>query len=151
MLALAGAAKAERVRALGADAVFARDAPDLPQALLQATGRAQVDVVADVVGGAGFAALLGVLRAGGRYVTSGAIAGPRVELDLRTLYLKDLELIGATVTTPEIFPNLLRYIEAQEILPLLAKSYPLSEIRKAQTEFLEKAHVGKLVLVPPAD
>ena len=34
--------------------------------------------------------LLEVLKRGGRYVTAGAIAGPIVELDVRTLYLKDL-------------------------------------------------------------
>ncbi|MFQ6021791.1 MAG: alcohol dehydrogenase family protein [Acidiferrobacterales bacterium] len=150
VLGLAGTKKMEQVRALGADAVFPRDVPNLEAAVADATGRDTVDVAADVVGGTGFARLLAILRRGGRYVTSGAIGSPVVELDLRTLYLKDLELIGATVTTPEIFPNLLRYIEAQEIRPLLAKAYPLSEIHEAQSDFLKKDHVGKLVLVPPA-
>ena len=97
------------------------------------------------------ALLLEALHRGGRYVTAGAIAGPIVKLDVRTLYLKDLELIGSTVPTPEIFPALLRYIERQEIQPLLAKAYPLAEIRQAQQDFLDKKFVGKLVLTPPAE
>ena len=151
VLAIAGQNKIQQVLDLGADAVFPREVQDLGAALKQAIGKETVSVTADVVGGAdSFNQLLAVLARGGRYVTAGAIGGPIVELDLRTLYLKDLELIGATVTLPKIFPNLLRYIEAKEIKPLLAKAYPLSAIRQAQTDFLAKKHVGKLVLVPPA-
>ncbi len=149
VLAIAGAGKVEQVTSVGADAVFPRDVDDLPTAITKASGAPYVDVVADVVAGPIFGTLLEALHRGGRYVTAGAIAGPIVDLDVRTLYLKDLELIGATVPTPEIFPALLRYIENQEIQPLLAKSYPLAEIHQAQQDFLAKKHVGKLVLVPP--
>jgi len=150
VLAMAGAGKIEPVKSLGADAVFARDIDDLPAAIAVATGSSRVDVATDVVAGPMFRKLLAVLRRGGRYVTAGAIAGPLVELDVRTLYLKDLELIGATVPTPEIFPKLLRYIENKEIRPVLAGTYPLAQIHQAQQDFLAKKHVGKLVLVPPA-
>ena len=46
------------------------------------------------------------------------------------------------------FKNLIKYIEKGEIKPLVAKTYPLKEIRKAQEDFLLKKHVGKLVLLP---
>ncbi len=146
VLAMAGANKVEQVRSVGADIVFPRDVADLSAAIAEATGVPHVDVVADVVAGPIFATLLAVLHRGGRYVAAGAIAGPIVALDVRTLYLKDLKLIGATVPTPEIFPALLRYIENQEIQPLLAKAYPLVEIQQAQRDFLAKKHVGKFVL-----
>lgn len=149
VVALAGSSKIEQVQALGADVVLPRDVENLTTALTDTLGTAEVDVTADIVGGANFSDLLDALQRGGRYVTAGAIAGPIVDLDLRTLYLKDLELIGATVTTLEIFPNLLRYIEAQEIHPLLAKTYSLADIHQAQHDFLLKKHVGNLVLVPP--
>ena len=105
-----------------------------------------MQVVADVVGGPGFPRLLELLARGGRYVTSGAIAGPRVDLDLRTLYLKDLELLGATVMPVGIFESLVGIIEAEEIRPLLAKTFTLDEIAQAQTEFLLKRHVGNFVV-----
>ena len=79
---------------------------------------------------------------------AGAIAGPVVALDLRTLYLKDLRLIGCTVLEHGIFANLIGYIERGEIKPLVAATYPLAEIVAAQTVFLTKAHVGKIVLLP---
>ena len=115
------------------------------------TGSANIDAVADVVGGDVFPELLSVLRRGGRYVCSGAIAGPIVSLDLRPFYLRDLALHGATVTAPHVFTDLVGYIESGEIKPLVAETYPLREIKQAQTDFMHKKHVGKLVLIPPAD
>ena len=137
-------AKMVDVRAIGADDVVDRGA-DLSELL----GKAAVDVVVDNVAGAGFGAMLNVLRRGGKYVSSGAIAGPLVELDMRVFYLKDLTLIGCTGWDEPVFPNLISYIERGEIRPLLARTCPLDQIVPAQQEFLKKTHVGNFVLIPP--
>ena len=142
VVALAGAAKAAQVSRLGAATVLARDAD-----LLGILGPETIDVVIDVVGGPGFPTLLNLLRRGGRYAVAGAIAGARVELDLRTLYLKDLRLLGCTLTDVSVFANLVRYLEAGEVHPVLAQTYPVSAIAQAQRDFLEKQHTGKLVLL----
>jgi NADPH:quinone reductase-like Zn-dependent oxidoreductase len=139
--ALAGADKADTVRALGADRVVARDAD-----LVAGFGRDSVDVVIDVAGGAQWGALLQVLRPGGRYGVAGAIAGPLVELDLRTLYLKDLTLFGCTVLGAGVFAELVGHIASGRVRPLVAATYPLHDIARAQAEFLTKRHVGKIVL-----
>ena len=68
---------------------------------------------------------------------------------MRDFYLKDLTLIGCTAWDEPVFPNLVSYIEKGEIVPLLAKTFPLQEIVAAQREFTEKKHVGKFVLIPP--
>lgn len=141
--AVAGRDKAEAVGALGAARVYRREAE-----LLVAPGRETIDAVVDVVGGDQFPRLLEVLRRGGRYAVAGAIAGPMVQLDLRTLYLKDLRLFGCTVLTPGVFANLVRYIEGGELRPVIASVHPLSAIVEAQREFLEKRHTGKIVLIP---
>jgi NADPH:quinone reductase-like Zn-dependent oxidoreductase len=143
VLALASPAKAASVAALGAEVVYGRDAD-----LRAAIGRETVDVVIDVVGGGHFPQLLDVLRRGGRYATAGAIAGPRVELDLRTLYLKDLSLFGCTVLDVDVFGRLIGTIERGEIKPLVSALYPLAAIVAAQRAFLEKQHMGKIVLIP---
>ena len=144
VIAQAGKTKMAAVKALGAARVLERGL-DLRESL----GDEAVDLVVDNVAGPGFGPLLQLLRRGGRYVTSGAIAGPLVELDTRTLYLKDLTLLGCTGWDAPVFPNLISYIERGEIRPLVAKTFPLEEIANAQTEFLEKAHVGNFVLIPP--
>jgi NADPH:quinone reductase-like Zn-dependent oxidoreductase len=141
--AVADSAKAEAILSLGATKVVSRDAD-----LIGEFGYESIDVVIDVVGGAHFAQLLSILRRTGRYACAGAIAGPLVELDLRTLYLKDLRLLGCTIPAPELFRSLIGYIERQEIRPLVSAIYPLREIAAAQTAFLSKRHVGKIVLIP---
>ena len=80
--------------------------------------------------------------------SAGAIAGPIVELDVRTLYLKDLVLIGCTFQDRQVFQNVIGYIERNEIKPLVSKTYPLKNIINAQKDFVSKKYVGKLVLLP---
>lgn len=143
--AIAGQAKIEKVAAIGADRVFNRDAD-----IVNRLGEKSVDVVVDNVAGPRFGGMLKVLKRGGRFVSSGAIAGPLVELDMRDFYLKDLTLIGCTAWDEPVFPKLISYIEKGEIMPLLAKSFPLDKIVAAQREFTKKRHVGKFVLIPPA-
>lgn len=119
VIAVAGAAKIDQVRTLGADQVIPR--------------------------GTSLEAELG----SGRYAVSGAIAGPIVELDVRTLYLKDLKLIGCTVLEPGVFRNLVEYIERGEIRPVVSATYPLDQIVAAQETFLSKKFTGKIVLEIP--
>jgi len=144
VVAVASRAKWSFVEALGADELLDRGVD-----LIEVLGPETIDVVVDVVAGGTWPTLLDVLRNQGRYVTAGAIAGPIVELDLRTLYLKDLTLIGCTSQPRVVFENLVGFIERGEIEPVVAATYPLSEIVTAQHDFLEKGFVGKLVLVPP--
>ena len=144
VVAIAGEEKHDAVVKIGADMPLGRSAN-----LLEELGEQTVDVVVDNVAGNGFPSMLKVLKRGGRLVSSGAIAGPVVELDMRDMYLKDVTLIGTTVWDEPVFSNLVRYIEQEEIRPVLAKTFPLSSIVEAQKEFLMKKHVGKFVLIPP--
>ena len=141
VIAIAGAPKAAAVASIGASRILPRGSD--PRREL---GAECIDVVVDAVGGELFPAMLDVLKRGGRYAVAGAIGGPVVALDLRTLYLKDLRLLGCTVLEPGVFANLVRYIEQGEIKPLVAAIHPLSAIVEAQREFLAKRHIGKIVL-----
>lgn len=142
-VAIVGAGKEAQARSLGAVQVLARGAD--VQAVL---GDTMIDVAADVVGGPMFAGLMQVVRPGGRIVTAGAIAGPLVEIDLRTLYLRHLTLIGSTLSTASEFAALVKAIETGAIRPLLAQTFPLAQLAEAQRVFAEKRFFGKLVIVP---
>ncbi|TJV12565.1 MAG: alcohol dehydrogenase, partial [Mesorhizobium sp.] len=96
-----------------------------------------------------FPQLLEALKRGGRYAVAGAIAGPIVELDVRTLYLKDLSFFGCTFQEDIVIENLVSYIESGEIKPHVSKTYRLEDIVQAQEDFLSKKISGKLVLVIP--
>jgi NADPH:quinone reductase-like Zn-dependent oxidoreductase len=139
--AVTGPAKSADVLELGATRAIARE-----DSLIDMLGRDSIDTVVDLVAGPKWPEFLDVLRPGGRYAVAGAIGGPFVELDLRTLYLKDLSFFGCTVLEPEVFSNLIEHIEAGRISPLVAATYPLDQIVGAQTAFMTKNHFGKIVL-----
>ena len=144
VIAMSSASKHEQLKPLGPDLMIDRS-PDNLAAVLKDE---RVTVVADVVGGSMWPQLIGVLERGGRYVCSGAIAGPIVEFDLRTFYLRDLTLMGSTVIPLHIFGDVIPYVERSEIKPLIAAIYPLEKLREAQTAFISKKHVGNIVVEP---
>jgi alcohol dehydrogenase len=138
--AFARAGKQDAVLAAGASRVLDREA--LPEP-------GKFTVAIDVVGGAGFSSILSALEPGGRYAVSGAIAGPIVQADLRQLYLSDLTLFGCTYTPRDVFEELVGLMNTGKLRPLVSKTYPLSDIAIAQSEFSAKKYPGKLVLIPP--
>lgn len=167
VVAITGPGKEPRATELGADAVVPRPASgpppaataggppppapaasgDLPAAVAAAWDR-PIDVVADVVAGPMFGPLLTALRPLGRYVVAGGIAGPVVQADLRTIYLKQVTLTGSSFGTHEEFAELVAAIESGALRPLLAATYPLRDLPRAQADFARKDFFGNLVVVP---
>lgn len=147
VIAIASGGKRDRILELGADHFVSRDDGDVLAAVRAITGEKGADVVVDVVGGPMYGDLLKMLSRGGRYSTAGAIAGPMQQMDLRDLIYKDLEMYGITCPLPSTFERVVRLAETGQIKPLVEKTYPLEELREAQTEFVKRRHVGKIVIV----
>ena len=143
VIAVANPSKADTLKALGATHVVTRDAD-----LVDALGENSLSVVIDLVGGDQWLNLFKALKPLGRYAVSGAVGGSIVSLDLRTLYLKDISVFGCTRLAPQVFGHLIQYVEAGDIRPVLAGTFPLNKIRDAQAIFSQHRHTGKLVLVP---
>ena len=131
-------AKSGTVRQMGA-AVLDREARPTMRSF---------DVVIDVVGGESFSERLEALKPGGRYATSGAVGGPLVKGDLRTIYLNDLTLYGATHQPREVFAGLVTIINTARIKPVVSQTYNLREISRAQADLVAGKYPGKLVLIP---
>ena len=146
VVAVAGAAKEDAVRALGADLFIPREEGGLAAAVHRLLGERSVDVVADVTGGTALTDMLKALRRGGRYVTGGAIAGPMPTIDLRDLIYKDLDMIGVANPERESFVELIRHIESGQLRPVVDRVFPLRDLRLAHEYFVRKAHVGKVVI-----
>ncbi len=147
VIALSSGDKTSAVLEAGADVVVDRNQGDIGDQLaeLLPTG---LDVVADVVGGALVATVMPHVRAGGRWVIAGAVAGPVIELDLRRLYLRSISLLGSTMHTPDQFGVLVAAANAGGVMPVVARTFPLEAVREAHEEFERRAHVGKLILLP---
>ena len=133
--------KTERIMSLGAQQIVSRN-----DSTVARLGKNSVDVVIDLVAGTSWSELLDILKPFGRYAVAGAIAGPLVELDVRTLYLKDLSLFGCTVLGDNVFKNLIERIEKEEIRPVISDTFFLQDIVQAQKQFETKQHIGKLVI-----
>ena len=146
--AITSSGKYDAVAALGAEGVALRDRGDWVAQVEQLLDGEPLDVVADVVAGPLFRDLINLLRPEGRYTTAGAFAGAMVELDLRTIYLKHLEIHGSSQGTRQAFRRLVGYIESGKLAANLFATYPLSEFHRAQTDFMAKTYVGKLVVMP---
>jgi NADPH:quinone reductase-like Zn-dependent oxidoreductase len=147
VIAIASPSKAEGLRALGAEVVIDRNCADLEAAIRDAAG-GPVDIALDVVGAPMFMPLINALRQGGRYSTSGCIAGPMAAFDLRQLIYKDLQRTGATICPPGTMRRVVRMIETGALKPLLAGTYALADLRRAQEAFLTKTHLGNIVVIP---
>jgi NADPH:quinone reductase-like Zn-dependent oxidoreductase len=147
VVGIVGAGKEDLVRGLGADTVVTRQ-DDVTSAVRTTLAGTPLDVVADVVGGEQVGELLNLLRPGGHYVVAGAIAGSLVTVDLRTIYLKQLDVLGSTMGNRDEFAALVRHIESGRLRPLVWATYPLAELARAQADFENKNHVGKLVVIP---
>jgi NADPH:quinone reductase-like Zn-dependent oxidoreductase len=148
VIAVASAAKEDRIRALGADHFIARESAEQLAEVEAICGPRGVDVVGDVVGGERFADLLKMLRRAGRYTTAGAIAGPVQTIDLRDLIYKDLAMYGITCPQASTFARVVTLIEGGHIKPLLDQTFPLERLADAQDTLVRRSHVGKLVVIP---
>jgi NADPH:quinone reductase-like Zn-dependent oxidoreductase len=143
-----GAEKAARIRELGADVVYDRAETDWSAALYRETGKRGVDVVVENVGAATWTGSVRSLARGGRLVTFGATAGPRVELDLRVVFWKQLQVIGTTMASRREFEDLLRVVFAGRLKPIVDSVLPLDEARQAHERLEAGGQLGKVVLVP---
>ena len=145
VIAVTSKEKFDSIKRCGADLLLDRNEHDLKNKILE-LGHGPIDVLADVAGGNNFAELFETIGKGGCYTTAGAIAGPIVELDLRILYLNDLEMHGCTVYDPSVFEALIGYIEEEKVAPMVGGVFDLQDINSAQEEFSKKQHVGAMVL-----
>lgn len=152
-------AKAESVREAGADHVIDLSGEDLRDSVRDqvgaATGRKEVDVVIDVLGGDVFDACLRALGWCGRIVVLGFMAGRIPEVKTNYLLIKNIAVIGSSVNSYyERGPELMT--KAQEVMfdlyrqgrikPHIMATFPLEGISSALDLFAQRKVVGKVML-----
>ncbi|RBW70858.1 alcohol dehydrogenase [Bacillus taeanensis] len=135
----------EKMIELGANEVLSYKSTTLADDILKAAD-GEIDVVLDVVGDPLFSTCLKVLRNGGRLAISGAVGGAVTQLDIRTVYLKHLSIIGCTLGTRKEFNYMLAAIREGKVQPLIDKVFPLEKARDAQEYFKRSEKFGKVIL-----
>lgn len=152
VIALTGSANKEStLRKLGADHVLNYKTDEVANQVRALTAGSGVDFVLDNVGGEMFTLGMSCLREGGTVVTASSAAGKRVELDLSTLYRRNLTLVGSRASTRRDQQLVLKLAAAGVIQPVISQVFPLAEAEEAHRVLERAQHVGKLVLCPTHD
>jgi NADPH:quinone reductase-like Zn-dependent oxidoreductase len=138
----------ESVRQLGADVVYDREAGDYAKQLWSDTEKRGVDVILDSVGAATWKQNLRSLARLGRMVVYGATTGPTVEVDLRPLFWKQIEILGTTMSTHNEFKEVMELVFNGVLHPVVDTVMPLSQARAAHERLEAGQQFGKIVLQP---
>ena len=137
--------KMERARELGADFVINHYQQKISEEVRKITNFEGVDIVVEHVGKATWGESVRSLKAGGTLVTCGATTGPKIDLDLRFLFSRQLSLLGSYMGTMSELHEVLSHVFAGRLKPVIDHTFPLQEIRTAH-EYLEKSEMfGKVV------
>jgi NADPH:quinone reductase-like Zn-dependent oxidoreductase len=140
--------KIEKAKELGAEGGVNYNEEGWSKELKGMTG--SVDLSVDHVGGEAFDALVSLAAPGGRIVTFGATAGPKVTVVMPRIFLKHLTVLGTAMGTPEEFGAMLELYQERGLRPVINERFPLEETAAAMRHMEEGSGIGKIVLDIPA-
>ena len=112
------------------------------------TGKRGVDLVVDNVGQATFQQSIMALCRGGRLITVGGTSGPKPEIDIRYVFIKQLQIIGSTLGSPQEFREVMKLVWASKLKPVIDREMPLEEGVEAYRLMEQGGLFGKIVLKP---
>lgn len=140
--------KLQQAKKLGADMALNYKEEDFHKAAQKENNGEGVDVVFEHIGPEVWEKSLASLRRGGRLVTCGATSGPKAEINLRALFMKQLQLLGSYMGSRHELNSVLALIEQGKLRPVVDSTFPLKEAALAQQRMLDRKNFGKIVLVP---
>ena len=105
-----------------------------------------MDIIIDGSGGNEINKYLNILKPGGRLVIYGATTGLPKDVDLRKIFWKQLKITGTTMGSPNDFLNMTKYIEKNNIEPVIDKVFQLEEIADAFKRMDSGEQNGKILL-----
>ncbi len=138
--------KLERAEALGAQAAILHPPEDVVKQTMRLTGGEMADIAFEHVGPVAFEAALKSLKSGGRLVTCGATTGPTVSLDLRYVFSRQLQILGATMGTQAEMRRVARLVAEGRLKSVVDRVFPLVEAAQAHGYLAERRQFGKVVL-----
>lgn len=149
--------KAEMIRDLGADLIVNTKKQAITEVLkAEAESGHPVNVAIDCVGGSVMGSCLPYLAHGARWIMIAALAGNITEIDLKTIYVKNIRIIGSTLRSraPAVKASILASL-TKEVWPLVSegkvkpkiwKTFPIEQVEDAQAVLYRNENVGKVIL-----
>jgi len=138
--------KIKKAEVLGADVVINYKKTDFAQEILRATNNRGVDLVLEHIGPDTWAGSMRCLARGGRVVTCGSTSGPKVELDLRFFFTKELSVLGCYMGSRRELDQVIGLVAEGKLKPVVDAVFPLADAAKAQAKMESRELFGKLVL-----
>ncbi|MGI8735470.1 MAG: zinc-binding dehydrogenase [Pyrinomonadaceae bacterium] len=149
VIATAGADdKLAKAKELGADEVINYTHADWPKEVKRLTERRGVDVVFEHTGTATWGGSIASLKNNGRLVTCGATSGYDAQTDIRQVFYRHLTILGSFMGTKAELLEAMKFVKRGALRPVVDRSMPLAEARRAHESMEDRAQFGKLVLVP---
>ena len=151
IIALTGSpGKADMLLLNGADVVLDYHDENVVEMIKSHTPeRMGVDVVLDNVGGSeDLKLVMSASRTGGRVALVSFLAGRKIDMDLFTVLIRELTLLGNRGSTRREQEIVLGLAAAGKLDPMISATFPLTEIVKATQVLEETKHTGKIVLIP---
>jgi putative PIG3 family NAD(P)H quinone oxidoreductase len=157
VFATAHPAKAERVKALGAERVIDyTTTPEFSEVVKELTAKKGVDVILDHVGAKYLQQNMSSLAYGGRLVVIGVVGGTKAELNLALMMVKRQQITGSVLRSrpvkdkadivAEFTRRVLPRFGDRAIVPVIEKVFPIDQVVEAHRMMEEDKHFGKIVL-----
>jgi len=150
------AAKVKRLAEFGVTVGIDTSRESQVDAVMAATDQKGVDIIIDSVGGTVFEANLASLAVKGRLVNIGRLGSSTAQIDLTTVWLKRLKLIGVTFRTRSeeerlacieaCARDLLEPLRGGRLKWPIDRAFPLSSIADAHAYMERDQHFGKIVI-----
>ncbi len=139
--------KLRRARTLGAvETINYNTAGDVAATARDRTGGKGVDLIIDSVGAATWAINFHAVRKGGRIVHCGVTGGAEVDANISAIYWNQISVLGSTMGGAGEMRQMLRFVEANSIEPVIDSVHPLDEARAATERMENGEQFGKIVL-----
>jgi NADPH:quinone reductase-like Zn-dependent oxidoreductase len=98
------------------------------------------------VGPAVFMDALKCLRPSGRLVTCGSTSGPKLELDMRYVFSRQLQILGSRTGSIAEMRAAWRLVEEGKVKPVVDAVFPLEQAAAAHRRLESRGQFGKVVL-----
>jgi len=144
-------AKLAVAKTLGADVVLNHRTQAVAREVRAHTAGRGADVVVDNVGEGTWEESLRALARGGRLVTCGATAGPKVVTDMRRVFWHQFTIMGSTMGNAAEYREVVRLLGEGRLRPIVDRVYPLGQVRAAFERLQKGEQMGKICVEVRSD
>ena len=137
--------KLDYIKKLGADYMINYiENPNWSEAVLDITKNIGVDQVLEVGGTNTLNLSLKSVRPGGHISLIGVLGGGDIQLNLRHIFMRNIQVQGIIVGNKEQLGMMYNFLEDAELHPIIDRTFTFEDSDKAVEYLKEQKHIGKI-------